>query len=53
MRASAREAPRILAVSSAQEAISFIYDYRDKDDIVFAIRSAKLHEEGVGTANLF
>ena len=29
------EAPRSLAVSSAHEAISFIYDHRIKDDIVF------------------
>src|ERR1035437_10044877 len=35
MRASACEAPRSLAVSSAQEAISFIYDHRVRDDIVF------------------
>src|SRR5664280_558650 len=37
MRASACEAPRSLAVSSAQEAISFIYDHRVRDDIVFLI----------------
>src|ERR1035438_1298297 len=38
MRASACEAPRSLAVSSTHEAISFIYDHRARDDIVFLIK---------------